>query len=201
MSQLPDLVNIVNLQERGCAPEVTQVFDHRGCWNTRRPRCLCQMGHSRPSVRPFPRPRVDPRTIHCFVCLRARPSAGHGLPLSLVVPLPPALSSCPTQSNLHQKARQSPPAFLTQSERVRHLARHVARWASAQGSSGGARGAQSPLLPGLAPPPCSQTSEELLSFRSLASTVQGSDWDFWCLPSCSLKVNFQNQELQMSKQL
>lgn len=56
ISQLPDLVNIINLEEQGCTQEVTQVFDHGACWNMQGQRCLCQMGHSHPSVLEFPRP-------------------------------------------------------------------------------------------------------------------------------------------------
>lgn len=33
ISQLPDLVNVINLQEQGCTHEKLQVFDHLGCWN------------------------------------------------------------------------------------------------------------------------------------------------------------------------
>lgn len=31
ISQLPDLVNVINLQEQGCTHEKLQVFEHLGC--------------------------------------------------------------------------------------------------------------------------------------------------------------------------
>ena len=56
ISQLPDLVNTLNLSEQGCAQEVAQVLDNGGGPNMQGQHCLCQMGHSHPSVLEFPRP-------------------------------------------------------------------------------------------------------------------------------------------------